>query len=455
MSIRKRLLTPFIFLVLAISAIAQQPTTPQTALQNYLNIEDSASVWEIRESYEVNNTIAYSILLTSQNWQGILWKHEMIVFVPITIEYDGALLFITGGSIKDGEPNISGKDDETSLQMASIANSNRAVVVLLHQVPNQPLYDGLYEDALISYTLNEFRKDGDYTWPLLFPMVKSAVKAMDAVQEFSSEKLNHTLNRFVVSGASKRGWTSWLVGAIEDERVVAIAPIVIDVLNMPVTMDYQKEVYGAYSKEIDDYVKLNIPQSVNSSFGDAVVDMIDPYSYREKLTIPKMIFFGTNDPYWTIDAVKHYIDDIPGNNLLHYVANVGHSLGDKKEMLNSLSSFFYLNLENKPLPVCTWSLAETRNSIYLTVKTTPDQFVGAVLWTTTSDSRDFREATWRSTDKNLLRSKDKSTVQVKLKYPRTGFSAFYVNLFYRDDKGRVYSISTRTYVADGKQVFEK
>ena len=187
MSIKRLLLTPFIFLLLVISVAGQQATTPQTALQNYLNIEDEAYTWEIRDSYPVNNVTAYSLLLTSQNWQGILWKHELIVFVPQTIEYDGSLLFITGGSVKDGEPNIAKQNDGTSQQMASLATSNKAIVALLHQVPNQPLYDGLNEDALISYTLNEFKKDGDYKWPLLFPMVKSANKAMDAIQEFSSK----------------------------------------------------------------------------------------------------------------------------------------------------------------------------------------------------------------------------------------------------------------------------
>lgn len=452
MSIKKTYLTFFTFILFDLCVVSQQPTTPQTALQNYLNIEDTAYAWEIRDSYAVDNVTAYSILLTSQNWQGILWKHELIIFVPTTIVYDGALLFITGSSIKDGEPKIAKQDDGTSQQMAVLAYDNRAVVGLLHQVPNQPMYDDLYEDALISYTLNEFKKDNDYTWPLLFPMVKSARKAMEAIQEFSLIKINHQLNRFVVSGASKRGWTSWLTGASGDARVVAIAPMVIDMLNMPVTLNYQKEIYGEYSEEIVDYVKMEIPQAMNSSFGNAVVEMIDPYSYRNKLTLPKMLFFGTNDPYWTIDAVKHYINDIPGDNVLHYVPNVGHDLGDKKQALNALNSFFALNLAKKSLPVCKSSVSKKRNKIVVNIKTTPNQLVGAALWTSSSNSRDFRKVTWNS-ENIKLNKKDKSTLQVKLEYPSRGFRAFYVDLIYLDDKGKEYSISTRTYMAGTNDVF--
>jgi len=33
---------------------------------------------------------------------------------------------------------------------------------------------------------------------------------MDIIQEFSKKELHHKTKGFVVSGASKRGWTTWL-----------------------------------------------------------------------------------------------------------------------------------------------------------------------------------------------------------------------------------------------------
>ncbi|MDR2815112.1 MAG: PhoPQ-activated pathogenicity-related family protein, partial [Proteiniphilum sp.] len=265
---------------------AQQTITPETALDAYIHNNDPTWGWEVRNVYQVDNAKAYSLLFISQKWQGILWKHELIVFVPESVKQDGALLFITGGSVNGGMPKFSNPDDETSLFLSALADRNNALVCVLKQVPNQPLYGGLNEDALISYTLNEFRKDKDYSWPLLFPMTKTAYKAMDAVQEFAAQELDRQVNRFLVSGASKRGWTTWLTSAIRDPRVEAIAPMVIDMLNMPVTLDYQKRLYGEYSEEIQDYVNLEIPQAIRSEFGNAVVQMIDPYSYREKLTVP-------------------------------------------------------------------------------------------------------------------------------------------------------------------------
>jgi PhoPQ-activated pathogenicity-related protein len=248
------------------------------------------------------------------------------------------------------------------------------------------------------------------------------------------------LRGFPTAGASKRGWTTWLTGASQYPRVTAIAPMVIDMLNMPVTLEYQKEIYGgAYSEEIHDYVALEIPQAIKSDFGNSVVQMIDPYSYRARLAMPKMLFMGTNDPYWTIDAVKHYIDDIPGQNYLCYVPNVAHGLGDKKQAYASLSAFFGMSLTRQPYPACQWTLIEKGKKITLDIKTSTCRPVRAVLWTAESSVRDFRNSSWMSREIPL---KNTGNLQVTTGYPQKGFNAFYVELVYDSPVGGAYSITT-------------
>ena len=435
---------------LFVTSLAQQTVTPASALDAYLNNGDPTWAWEVRENYQTGNIQAFSIALISQKWQGILWKHELTVFIPEKINHDGALLFITGGSLENGIPRFVKPDDNLSLMIAHIASNNQAVTAILRQTPNQPLFGGLTEDALISYTLNAFRKDGNYSWPLLFPMVKSAQKSMDVIQEFIRDHARVEINRFVVSGASKRGWTTWLTGASRDPRVAAIAPMVIDILNMPATLADQKKDYN-YSEEISDYVALELPQAINSEFGNAIIQMIDPYAYRTRLSMPKMLFMGTNDPYWTIDAVKHYIDDIPGKNLLCYISNVGHNLGDGRKAFASLNAFFGMTINHKPYPVFDWTLTEKSGKITLEISLSDCQPKRMMLWSAESDSRDFRKSVW--SDKAIVMNK--KPVTITLPYPKKGFSAFYVEVVCEDSKGNDFSLTTRPYVADTKKVFVK
>src|SRR5688572_9877259 len=431
---------------------AQSTLTPQTALQGYINNGDKAYRWELKESYTIGDVKAYNLLLTSQQWHEYIWTHQLTILVPAENKYDGALLFITGGSNKKGLPNWNGKDDDFLKALSVVASKNSGIVVLLRQTPNQPLYKDLTEDALISYTLHNFKKDGDYSWPLLFPMVKSAVRAMDAVQEFSKQTLKHDIKRFVVSGASKRGWTTWLTGA-SDTRVAAIAPMVIDILNMPVNLDYQVKMWKDYSVQIEDYVKLEIPQTARTEKGAAITTMVDPYSYRKKLTMPKLLIMGTNDEYWTVDAIKHYIDSIPGQNYVHYVPNVGHDLGDKKQALAALSAFYGATLTNQPYTVCDPELTYGKKGITLKVKASPDVLVDAILWSTNSTDTDFRNDKWEGKSLDL---KKKSTVITSVQaFPPSGYRAFYLDLKYKDPNGGEYSKSTRMYVADNDEVFVK
>lgn len=444
---KKSVFVFFAFLFYATNIVLAQ-VTPATALKSYLNNGDNAYKWELKDSYDIGDVKAFSLLLTSQKWREHTWTHQLTIMVPKENKYDGALLFITGGSVKEGLPNWNGRDDKFNKSISTLAEKNHAIVAVLRQTPNQPLYDDLTEDALISFTLHNFKNDGDYTWPLLFPMVKSAVKAMTAVQEFSKQQLNHPISRFVVSGASKRGWTTWLTGA-NDTRVQAIAPMVIDVLNMPVSLDYQIKALGDYSVQIEDYVKLGIPQGAKTESGAAVTTMVDPYSYRQSLTMPKLIFMGTNDEYWVVDNIKNYLNDIPGKNLLHYVPNAGHNLGDGKQAFEALGAFFGTTLTSHAYPECSWTTSVSKKDVVVNIKATKDELTDVILWHADSPDTDFRNDKWTSSDLNLSQ---KSKLKITESLPASGYRAFYVDLKYKDVNGGTYTVSTRVFMTDDKKI---
>ena len=427
----------------------ERSITPATALQSYLDNGDTTFTWKLKATSSSSAVKIYNLLLTSQQWRGIIWRHTLTVIVPADMNSDMALLFITGGKNKDGMPVKRSHDDDLIQAMSGIALKNHAVTAIVWQVPNQPLFNDLTEDQLISYTLHQYENDGDFSWPLLFPMVKSAVRAMAAVQALLGQKGISPVNRFVVSGGSKRGWTTWLTGAM-DKRVAAIAPMVIDVLNMPVNLDYQVRVWGDYSVQIEDYVKLGIPQEVHTGKGSDITQMVDPYSYRDRLTMPKMIINGTNDEYWPVDAVKNYLDSIPGQNYLFYVPNAGHGLGDTREALNTLSAFFGRTIAGGDYPACSWTTSREKEKVILNVGTTPGELQGAYLWSAHSKDRDFRDETWSSERITLTGER---TLPVQVALPDSGYIAFYVDLQYRDTEGGTCLKSTRMFVAGQNGIF--
>jgi PhoPQ-activated pathogenicity-related protein len=440
-----------VFSVLTASSCSHDPVKPETALQAYLHNSDKSFHWEVQEMQKAENFTLYRILFTSQKWRGIEWNHELMIMVPDVLDSGDALLFITGGSVKDGKPNTHEFNDDLVKSIGNIAVINKAIAAIIWQVPNQPLYNDLTEDALITYTLYNFKQDKDFTWPLLFPMTKSAIRAMDVIQKFSRKETGKKVKHFVVSGASKRGWTTWLTGA-SDKRVKAICPMVIDVLNMPVNINYQKEVWGDYSIEIEDYVKLGIAQDLGSTEGSDLVKMIDPYSYRKTLTMPKMIFMGTNDPYWPVDAVKNYIDSIPGDNHICYTPNAGHNLGNKVKALTTLSAFFGITTTNGNYPDCNYEISESDGTITLTVRSEPGQITDADLLIADSDDLDFRDEEWSESNPEKIDNKETTA---SIRFPESGYLAFYVDLKHKCTSGTEYTQSTRMFVADTSHLMLK
>jgi PhoPQ-activated pathogenicity-related protein len=331
-----------------------------------------------------------------------------------------------------------------------IAQKAAMPVAFLYNVPKQPLFGGKKEDALIAETFVRFLDSEDATWPLLFPMVKSVVRGMDAIQQFAAEEFKTDVKKFVITGASKRGWTSWLTAASGDKRVIAIAPMVIDTLNIPEQMKNQVRAFGKPSEMIRDYTLRKLVPIPPGDVAQALWKMVDPWSYRSKLTLPKMIINGANDPYWPLDAMNSYWDDLPGKKYVLYVPNAGHNLEehrangfkDRDRALGTLAAFTYHQVTGTPMPQLDWKHNGSRESVVLTM--TSDKPMKTVrLWKATSDTRDFRKSVW--TEQGVTSSGQEANV--KLSPPATGFAAYFGEAEY-EQGGRTFYLSTQIRILE-------
>src|SRR5262249_29433953 len=156
-------------------------------------------------------------------------------------------------------------------------------------------------------------------WPARLPMTKSAVRAMDAITAFAASAAGGgaRVSRFVVSGASKRGWTTWTTAAV-DKRVTAIVPAVIDLLNVEPSFIHHWQAYGAWSDAVHDYVEQGLMDWLGSRQFHALMHIEDPYEYRARLTMPKLLVNASGDQFFLPDSSQFYFSDLKGENHLRY-----------------------------------------------------------------------------------------------------------------------------------------
>ena len=418
-------------------------------LHAYVKKPDDTFRWEQEAKTEALGVTIYTLKVNSQTWQGMLWQHRLEIIEPTGMKLDHpdtAIIYIGGGS--NGDTPRGGD----RLVGAALAKAARARVAVLNHVPNQPLLGNLKEDALIAETFIRYLKTKDLSWPLLFPMAKSAVKAMDAVSLWAKANDQPEISKFVVSGASKRGWTTWLSGAA-DPRVIAIAPMVIDVLNLTAQGENQLKVWGKYSEQIHDYVERGLMQTANTNEGSTLWKMVDPFTYRDGrlATIPKIMINGTNDRYWTQDASRLYFPELKGPKGICSLPNAGHGLEQNREWaLETVAGLYRLACDGKKLPEVSWQLIEKADSPEYGIAVMANQKPKSVnVWTATSKNRDVRSAKWEKADVKID-EKDGKMVAMRKK-PASGVEVMMIELAYEVD-GVTMHLCTQISESDRSEV---
>ncbi len=408
------------------------PTADLTALDRYVRASDGAYEFSVANTIEEDGATVYVLDMTSQRWRGASevdepeWRHWLSVVVPEDVAHETALLFIGGGSNTGPAPTAA------PAELLAIAQASNTVAAELRMVPNQPLTfvadeeEPRWEDALIAYTWDKFLEGGDEEWPARLPMTKAAARAMDAITEFAAgpEAGERTVESYVVTGASKRGWTAWTLAAV-DERVKALVPAVIDLLNIEPSFVHHYAAYGFWAPAVGDYEAMDLMRWIGSLEARALWDLVEPYEYRDRLTLPKYIVNSAGDQFFLPDSSQFYYDDLPGEKLLRYIPNTDHGLGDS-DAYENLLAYYLAILHDEPRPSYEWTVEEDGTLVV----ETPDSPEAVKLWQASNpEARDFRLQTigpaWTSTP---LEDEGGGVYRARVEPPSEGWAAYMVEL---------------------------
>lgn len=261
------------------------------------------------------------------------WSHRVELLVPQHAQPGPALLVINNGVRREGGKRPMAVADDMSPQlMERLARELGMLVVSIADVPDQPLRlpgdDRLrLEDDLVALSWRRFIDDppGHAQWPLQVPMAEAAIRAMDLAQREAAPGL---VPSFIVAGASKRGWASWLLPLVDD-RVSHLLPFVIDMHWQALAAHIQRSYGQRWPVALTPYAQHGITAEIDSPGFALLMQVIDPYTYlqgplRQRLALPKYLVSASGDDFFTPDAAQFYLPSLPGATSLRVAPNSDH-----------------------------------------------------------------------------------------------------------------------------------
>jgi len=443
-------------------------------LSDYVHHDDGFYSWTELSATEYDGYTTYVLNMTSQKWYDEtfssrpIWWHYLTIHVPHTMRFpDSGFLYV--GSGNNNNMNPPGPTDGQVRRMAEFTAATGIVSANLKMVPNQPIIfedDGLNrsEDTLIAWTWKRFYEEqveGINNPQVLarMPMCKSAVRAMDAMQELVKEKTGVDIEQFMIHGESKRGWTVWLTAAI-DERVIAVAPVVLSCLNMFENFHHYWRSFGGWPFALGDYWVQGLMALIDEPEMEEMAKIIDPWYYRQYLTMPKMMISGASDEFFLLDDYDYFYKDLLGEKYIWIVEGAGHSIGSSplgEHYWTQLQTYYLSVLQGLQRPFMDWAkqTTETGGSIVLLSPTQPLQISAFSAPSVRDNRRDWRNMelrdfnvretniTWTESPVEVLGN---GYYRVAYENPEEGFLAFFIKAVYPGPEGRTFIFTTEANV---------
>jgi len=431
------------------------------SMKDYIESTRDQFSYEIEEIIYKDEWTGYHIKMISGEWldskkvDQVEWWHYVDIIIPKNTQTSTGIMFIDGGVKEEDFFRLDSKSAEYAIE-------TKSVIVNVSNVPFQPInfldsdQENFVEDDLIAFAWSQFLERGankeDIEWLPRLPMTRAVVRSMDLAQEIVAQN-NKKLKDFVVSGASKRGWTAWTTAAF-DERVVGVVPMVIDMLNLVPSFENHFRSYGEFSPAVQEYVNYNIQDWMETEEFKVLMSYIEPYSFKDQFTMPKYVINAGSDEFFSTDSWKFYYDELPGNKILRYVPNANHSLNGRY-LNNDLVGYFYRIVNNIEIPSLKWRLDKDKNFIEAVLNYSGEYDVS--LWTARNEQgRDFR--LWEEGElwsQSIIQKTNNNRYIVDLDQDNLGYKAIMVEFVIDPDSDFPLTISTGPYVLPETYPYEK
>jgi len=439
---------------------ASTSTKDPFPLKAYVETPGEAFRYEITETVRGESYTEYRIYLVSGTWLTEAevdepeWWHWLTMVVPDELQESESLMWIGGGWRGDSIPIAATEE------MISAAIYTGSVISHISNIPFQPIdytgdtLEGVFEDDLIAYGWLQFLEggasEGLQPWLARFPMTRAVVRAMDVVQEVCG--LNHeAVEEFFVAGASKRGWTTWTVAAV-DERVMGISPVVIDLLNVVPSFHHHWRCYGEWAPAIDPYKNQGIMNWINTDEFLSLLKLVEPYQFLDRLTMPKLLINATCDEFFVTDSWKFYWDDLQGDSYLQYVPNVGHGLHGSY-LPQSLVAFYQSTITETAIPSFVWDISG--DTIFAKVDPSVDHQVR--VWEAVNpEGRDFKSyvvgtEAWKM--KNMETDENGQYI-IPISPPDKGYKGALLEVVFHPDSQFPLTLTTGTLITPDTYPFD-
>lgn len=175
-----------------------------------------------------------------------------------------------------------------------------------------------------------------------------------------------------------------------------MAPTVLTILNMYKNLKNHYRSLGGWTFVFNDYWTEELTLKLETQEFQRLREIVDPYSYRARYTMPTLVVAGASDEFFLPDESRIFFKDLPAQaKYMWMVENAGHSINSSPSgqlYWVNLGNFWKAEIVNYNFPTLTSDMTNDNQTATVTITTTRPPLNVRAWYTYSNDNgaRDFR-----------------------------------------------------------------